>query len=48
MNKTDKIRAILEDDSTLSSKLVAEVVGCTKRTTRDGSDGKEHAQDSYL
>ena len=34
MNKTDKIRAILEDDSTLSSKLVAEVVGCTKRMVR--------------
>ena len=46
MNKTEKIRALLTDDASLPSKVVAEVVGCTKRLVRKvrqemGSTGKK-------
>ena len=34
MNKTEKIRALLRDDASLSSKVIAEVAGCTKRLVR--------------
>ena len=34
MNKSEKIRAVLTDEPTLPSKLVANVVGCTRRLVR--------------
>ena len=34
MNKSDKIRALIADDPTISSRTVAEVVGCTRRLVR--------------
>jgi len=34
VNKSEKIRAVLTDDPTLPSKLVANVVGCTRRLVR--------------
>ena len=34
MNKTDKVRALIADDSTLSSRIIAEVAGCTRRLVR--------------
>jgi hypothetical protein len=34
MNKTERIRSLIADDSTLGSKVIADVVGCTQRLVR--------------